>query len=119
MQADVLKICDTILQLSCRLSQIPAPVATTSGKSPRNVCPPPKTAVPLRFDSEITIQLINSINIKINKIMTQQNFMSSRALTMEELVNVTGGKKLYIRFNSNGDIVDVDTPKRHYQKEHC
>jgi hypothetical protein len=73
----------------------------------------------LRCDSEITIQLINSINIKINKIMTQQNFMSSRALTMEELVNVTGGKKLYIRFNSNGDIVDVDTPKRHYQKEHC
>ena len=37
--------------------------------------------------------------------MTQQNFMSSRALTMEELVNVTGGKKLYIRFNSNGDIM--------------
>ncbi len=36
------------------LSQIVTGVATTSGKSPRNVCPPPQTAVPLRCDSEIT-----------------------------------------------------------------
>ena len=40
--------CDTILQLSCRLSQIPAPVATTSLKRPRNISRSPKTAVPLR-----------------------------------------------------------------------
>ena len=39
--------CDTILQLSCRLSQIPAPVATTSLKRPPNISRSPKTAVPL------------------------------------------------------------------------
>jgi hypothetical protein len=36
-------------------------------------------------------QLINSINIKNFKIMKQQNEMSARALTMEELENVNGG----------------------------
>ena len=36
------------------LSQMAAPVATTSGKSPANISPSPKTAVPLRCDSEIT-----------------------------------------------------------------
>ena len=86
--------CDTILQLSCRLSQMAAPVATTSGKSPANISPSPKTAVPLRCDSEITSskgQLINSINIKNLKIMAQKNEMSARALTMEEMENVNGG----------------------------
>jgi hypothetical protein len=73
------------------MSQIPAPVATTSVESPPNISPSPKTAVPLRCDSEITIQLINSINIKNYKIMTQQNEMSARALSMEELEKVNGG----------------------------
>ena len=76
------------------LSQITAPVATTSGKSPANISPSPKTAVPLRCDSEITSskgQLINSINIKDLKIMAQKNEMSARALTMEEMENVNGG----------------------------
>ena len=67
----------------CRLvadmSQIPAPVATTSGKSPRNLCPPPKTAVPLRCDSEITIQLINSINIKIKDHDTAEFYGLTRS----------------------------------------
>ena len=36
-------------------------------------------------------QLINSINIKNLKIMKQQNEMSARALTMEEMENVNGG----------------------------
>ena len=78
------------------LSQITAPVATTSGKSPANISPSPKTAVTLRCDSEITSskgQLINSINIKDLKIMAQKNEMSARALTMEEMENVNGGAK--------------------------
>jgi hypothetical protein len=41
-------------------------------------------------------QLINSINIKINKIMKQQNEMSARALSMEELENVNGGRFGYV-----------------------
>ncbi len=67
------------------LSQIPAPVATTSVESPRNVCESPKTAVSLRCDSEQYMY-----NNKNFKIMTQ-NFMSARALTMTELENVNGG----------------------------
>ena len=35
------------------LSQIPAPVATTSGKSPQNFCPLPQTAVPLHRQKDI------------------------------------------------------------------
>ena len=88
--------CDTILQLSCRLSQIPAPVATNSGKSLRNVCESPKTAVSLRCDSEQYMY-----NNKNFKIMTQ-NFMSARALTMTELENVNGG----VRVKSNGGETD-------------
>ena len=38
-------------------------------------------------------KLINSINIKIIRIMTQKNEMSARALTMEEMENVNGGIK--------------------------
>ena len=69
------------------LSQIPAPVATTSVESLRNVCESPKTAVSLRCDSEQYMY-----NNKNFKIMTQ-NFMSARALTMEELENVNGGRR--------------------------
>ena len=38
-------------------------------------------------------QLINSINIKNLKIMVQKNEMSARALTMEEMENVNGGRR--------------------------
>ena len=41
----------------------------------------------------LCVQLINSINIKNLKIMVQQNEMSARALTMEEMENVNGGKR--------------------------
>ena len=72
------------------LSPIAPSVATNSGINPRNICLPPKTAVPLHSQ-----KLINSINIKIKnlKIMTQQNFMGARALSMEELENVNGGRR--------------------------
>ena len=67
------------------------PVATNSGINPRNICLPPKTAVPLHSH-----KLINSINIKIKnlKIMTQKNEMSARALTMDEMENVNGGVRI-------------------------
>ena len=78
------------------LSQIPAPVATTSVESLRNVCESPKTAVSLRCDSEQYMY-----NNKNFKIMTQ-NFMSARALTMTELENVNGG----VRVKSNGGETD-------------
>jgi hypothetical protein len=40
-------------------------------------------------------------HLKINKIMAQQNFMSSRALTMEEMENVNGGlsREAWRQFN--------------------
>ena len=83
-------------RLVAALSQMAAPVAITSVKSLRNVCESPKTAVSLRCDSEQYMY-----NNKSFKIMTQ-NFMSARALTMEELENVNGG----IRVKSNGGETD-------------
>ena len=76
------------------MSLIAGSVVTTSGKRLRNVCPPPKNAIPLRCDLHLHSQkLINSINIKIIRIMTQKDEMSARALTMEEMENVNGGKR--------------------------
>ena len=67
------------------LSQSSAPVATTSGQKSVNVCPPPKNALPLPLQTR-------SLTIKKYKIMTQMNEMSARALSMEELENVNGGR---------------------------
>ena len=83
-------------RLVSALSQMAAPVATTSGKSPANISPSPKPAVPLRCDSEQYMY-----NNKNFKIMTQ-NFMSASALTMTELENVNGG----VRVKSNGGETD-------------
>ena len=41
-------------RLVAALSQMAAPVATTSGKSPANISPSPKTAVPLHRQSDKT-----------------------------------------------------------------
>ena len=46
----------------------------------------------LLIEYNIHKKLINSINIKNLKIMTQKNEISARALSMEELENVNGGR---------------------------
>ena len=46
----------------------------------------------LLIEYNVHKKLINSINIKNLKIMTQKNEISARALSMEELENVNGGR---------------------------
>ena len=76
------------------LSQSSAPVATTSGQKSVNVCPPPKNALPLptQTSNNACHCKTRSLTIKNYKIMKQMNEMSARALTMEELENVNGGR---------------------------
>ena len=46
----------------------------------------------LLIEYNVHKKLINSINIKNLKIMTQKNEISARALSMEELETVNGGR---------------------------
>ena len=85
---------DTLSPSSPVLSQINPPVATTSGQKSVNVCPSPQIALPLPLQTSNNAChcKTRSLTIRIYKIMTQKNEMSARALSMEELENVNGGK---------------------------